>query len=100
MSRFIAATVVLLALVGSDTFVSSALGCPMCSQANESAEGPGQTPTGEANVRPKAYMYSILFMMGMPPMILGGFGFAFWRMTRSAAEQAALQADESTTGDV
>ena len=37
--------------------------CPMCKLATESASR-----------QPKAYMYSILFMMGMPMMISTGFG--------------------------
>jgi hypothetical protein len=48
--------------------------CPMCKLANESD-----------NRLPRAYMYSILFMLGMPASVLGGFSFSFWRLSRKAA---------------
>jgi hypothetical protein len=47
--------------------------CPMCKLATESASR-----------QPKAYMYSILFMMSMPMMISTGFGIAFYRLNRQA----------------
>ncbi|MEO2025744.1 MAG: hypothetical protein ABGZ23_07665 [Fuerstiella sp.] len=59
--------------------MSAATACPNCKFANET----------ESN-RPKAYMYSILFMIGMPATIFTGFGISFYRMTRKA-ELAALE---------
>jgi hypothetical protein len=47
--------------------------CPMCKLAAESAAR-----------QPRAYMYSILFMMSMPMMLTTGFGIAFWRLNREA----------------
>ena len=47
--------------------------CPMCKLAVDSASR-----------TPKAYMYSILFMMSMPMMISTGFGIAFYRLNRQA----------------
>ncbi|MFQ5732953.1 MAG: hypothetical protein ACE5KM_13515 [Planctomycetaceae bacterium] len=55
---------------------ASAVACPMCKQANESAQ------TAEENARPKAYMYSILFMLAMPATILTGFGIGFYRLSK------------------
>jgi hypothetical protein len=49
--------------------------CPMCKLANESDSR-----------LPRAYMYSILFMLGMPMTVLSGFGIGFWRLSRKAAQ--------------
>jgi hypothetical protein len=48
--------------------------CPMCKLANETDSR-----------LPRAYMYSILFMLGMPMTVLSGFGIGFWRLSRKAA---------------
>ena len=53
---------------------SPASACPMCKLANESDS---RLPT--------AYMYSILFMLGMPATVLSGFSVGFWRLSRKAA---------------
>ena len=47
---------------------ASASACPMCNQsiANE-------------NAMPRAYMYSILFMLGMPATVFTGFGIFLHR---------------------
>ena len=64
--------------VGSTTPV---LACPSCKNANETD-----------NLRPRAYMLSILFMLGMPATVFTGFGVAFYRMARrSPADAAALE---------
>ncbi|MEZ6056324.1 MAG: hypothetical protein R3C01_06425 [Planctomycetaceae bacterium] len=47
---------------------SAAMACPMCKNATEPDE-----------LTPRAYMYSILFMLSMPATIFGGIGFACWR---------------------
>lgn len=73
------AMLVSFAVVG----VSDATACPNCKFANET----------ESN-RPKAYMYSILFMIGMPATIFTGFGISFYRMTRKAQLAALEQASE------
>ena len=68
---------VLIAIVLALASLSSApaLACPMCRSANESAEDP----------RPKAYMYSILFMLAMPAMLFTGFSVGFYRLSRHIA---------------
>ncbi|MGH7128024.1 MAG: hypothetical protein ACREIV_05615, partial [Planctomycetaceae bacterium] len=74
-------------LFGSMAFgplVSTAAACPMCKQANETDDR-----------RPKAYMYSILFMISMPAMMVGGFGFTFYRLSKkqAAINEEALSVD-------
>jgi hypothetical protein len=60
---------------------SPAMACPGCKNANETD-----------NLRPRAYMLSILFMLGMPATVFTGFGFAFYRMAkRSPSDSAALE---------
>jgi hypothetical protein len=50
--------------------------CPMCKVANETDSR-----------LPQAYMYSILFMLGMPASLATAFGIGFYRLSRKAAEQ-------------
>lgn len=50
--------------------------CPMCRTANETDDN-----------LPRAYMYSILFMLFMPAMIFTGFGVMFYRLSKQQAEQ-------------
>jgi hypothetical protein len=57
--------------------------CPMCKLAVDSASR-----------TPKAYMYSILFMMSMPMMISTGFGIAFYRLNRQAIRMREEQLRE------
>ena len=56
-----------------------AAACPSCKAANETE-----------SLRPRAYMYSILFMLAMPTTVFAGFGFCFYRMSRSEAEMAEM----------
>jgi hypothetical protein len=67
---------------------SVAQACPMCKLANE--EGTDAQTAATANARPKAYMYSILFMLSMPATVLGAFSLSFYRIhRRHQAELAA-----------
>ena len=61
--------------------------CPMCKAANEADQA-----NVDANAKPRAYMYSIMFMISMPATILSGFGFVFWRMNRSQNNASAIEA--------
>lgn len=74
------ATLAIVLSVGS----GSALACPNCKLGNETESG-----------RPRAYMYSILFMIGMPATIFTGFGISFYRMVKQANLEAAQNADDS-----
>jgi hypothetical protein len=59
--------------------------------------------TESASRQPKAYMYSILFMMSMPATIMSGFGIAFYRLSRKAArmqqEAAAAELNQIRAAD-
>lgn len=61
--------------------------CPMCKLANES----------DARL-PTAYMYSILFMIGMPAMVFSGFSIGFWRLSRKAARLQQEAAEQAVVG--
>jgi hypothetical protein len=78
MCRLLRTTGLAIALGFGLWVPAAAQACPMCKLAHEEGEN------GEANTRPQAYMYSILFMLGMPPTILGAFGYSFYRMSKSA----------------
>ena len=67
----------LLVLSGAFGLGSAAMACPNCKLANETDDS-----------KPKAYMYSILFMIGMPATIFTGFGVSFYRMTKKAQQAA------------
>ncbi len=64
---------------------SEVTACPGCKNANETDSR-----------RPTAYMYSILFMLGMPATVFSCFGVAFYRMSRREmlAQQEMLAAEE------
>lgn len=61
----------------------AASACPMCKAANEAPQ-PDGTSMADANLRPRAYMYSIFFMMGMPPIAGGAIAFAICRDVKRA----------------
>jgi len=48
--------------------------CPMCQTANESKSG---------DALPRAYMYSILFMLAVPATMATGFGIGFYRLSKN-----------------
>jgi len=83
----IAATV--LAATGAlPVSAPQAAACPNCKAANETDD-----------LRPRAYMYSILFMLGMPVAIFGGFSLGFWRLTqKTRLEQERLTNQEDAFG--
>lgn len=74
MRRLILTTVLLLGALASAPAVHA---CPMCKVANECDENPAVR-----DARPRAYMYSILFMLSMPATLLSGFGIGFYRLHR------------------
>lgn len=49
--------------------------CPMCRYANETCKD-----DQVRNARPRAYMYSILFMLAVPATLFTGYGFGFYRL--------------------
>ena len=54
----------------------------MCKTANDENLNP------EAVDRPKAYMYSILFMLAVPATLFTGFSVAFYRMSQGQLGEA------------
>lgn len=82
MNRSFRLTLCTLALLLCVAAEASA--CPMCSTNIESDQN-----------LPKAYMYSILFMLAVPPTVLLGIGVAVYRAhARHAKMLASLAAAE------
>src|ERR1700691_1173760 len=69
------------------TAANRASACPMCKLAVDSD-----------NRLPMAYMYSILFMIGMPMTISTGFGISFWRLSRKAVRLQREAAEQAVLG--
>jgi hypothetical protein len=65
-----------LAVCAIALLAATAQACPMCSQS-----------IAEEDLLPHAYMYSILFMLGMPAMVFGGIGTAIFLKYRKYAAQ-------------
>lgn len=86
--RLTLTAVIFAATVGviPHTWQSEVSACPGCKTANETDSR-----------RPTAYMYSILFMLGMPATVFSCFGFAFYRMSRREmlAQQEMLASETS-----
>ena len=96
MNRFLKSTLLGVSLMFASgilpAFTSTAAACPNCKAANETDSR-----------LPRAYMYSILFMIGMPATIFTGFGLSFYRMTKNAqrvAEAAAAEAAPTVADEV
>ena len=89
MRRWLLGTMLVLGLAAAGPLAPPLEACPMCKAANEADQN------GEVNTRPRAYMYSILFMLGMPATLLGAYGLVFWRATRTAAAPPESPLDES-----
>lgn len=83
--RSILAALLLMTIAAGALQPATVTACPMCKVANEDAPAVGADGRPlDTNARPRAYMYSILFMLSMPVTLLSGFGIAFYRMTRRA----------------
>jgi len=78
-------------LAGSLALAPAAQACPMCKLANEDGSNPQAAALAKA--RPRAYQYSILFMLSMPFALTTAFGLTFYRMHRR--QQAALAVAET-----
>ncbi|MEP3478103.1 MAG: hypothetical protein ABJZ55_02535 [Fuerstiella sp.] len=68
-------------------WTATASACPNCKAANET----------DSNL-PRAYMYSILFMIGMPATIFTGFGISFYRMASREQQQLGVETASSDLG--
>lgn len=72
----------LLVVLAIVVLPSLAWACPMCSQN-----------LNEEQHLPRAFLASILFMLAVPPTVLGGITFAIWRAQRKHAHlQQAMDA--------
>ena len=89
MKRLLTSSILALAVLSSAATVAQA--CPMCKYANEADQH-----DEAANRRPKAFMYSILFMLAMPPTIFTVFGISFYRLNKQAEAAAAAENIEPT----
>ncbi|MDA0835079.1 MAG: hypothetical protein O2955_04850 [Planctomycetota bacterium] len=69
--------IMLAALFNGAIVVPTASACPMCKSANETQ-----------SELPRAYQYSILFMLAMPATIFTGIGVGLYRMSKREAEVA------------
>lgn len=91
LRRLILTAAVMSGAIGAAPAVSAVQACPMCKLANE--EGTESGTAAAANARPRAYMYSILFMLAMPATLLSAFGVSFYRLHRK--QQALPSAGDS-----
>lgn len=57
---------------------AQATACPLCKFGNESKQA-----DEKENLRPRAYMYSILFMLAMPASLATALGVGLYRLTRN-----------------
>lgn len=86
LRRIVLVAALLLGLGVAGPMAEPARACPMCKLATE-----------QDNSLPKAYMYSILFMMGMMFTIGGGIGFGMYLLGRK--ENAAIDGWEQGAAD-
>jgi len=93
MRRPLYAALLAIAAFAGAPGLPTAQACPMCQLANESGK---DGTCGDQNARPRAYMYSILFMLSMPATLTAGFGFGFYRLWRKGQ---ALEGASELTGD-
>lgn len=89
-SRFLLIPVLAMVLSLSAPAATTVLACPMCKAANE-----------EDDSKPKAYMYSILFMLTVPAALVSGVTFGLFKMSRNEADalRDAGLSDEAAEGD-
>ncbi len=85
--RILTLTILTAAFSLSGPVLSTADACPMCKEANESDDN-----------LPKAYMYSILFMLSVPAMVISGFGVGVYRLSKQRDAMELPGADD-LTGD-
>ena len=90
MLRTLKIACVALVLVTTVAAGPSAMACPMCKAAIEDTENPA------AAARPKAYMYSILFMISMPATLFTVFSISFYRLSRKQQGMNDAYLDDPT----
>lgn len=99
MRRIVLTTAFALGMLAIAPPVRTADACPMCKLANEEGTGTGDCEQAAIQkARPRAYMYSILFMLSMPATLLGGFSLGFYRLHRRHLAQLAQSAATDASG--
>lgn len=69
--------------------------CPGCRDALATSKNGSTTPWDSAqDAEGLAYSKSVLFMLAMPFLLVSGFGFACYRMARTAAMAQAAPAPQ------
>ena len=88
--RFLLIPAIAAVLTLSAPVASTAFACPMCKAATE-----------EDDSKPRAYMYSIIFMLTVPATLVSGVTFSLFAMNRKEAEalREAGLFDTSPTGN-
>ena len=75
MRRILLTAAFLLSLSLVSPGIDSVQACPMCRAATKTDD-----------LRPRAYMYSILFMLAVPATVLTSFGIGFYRLSKKQSE--------------
>jgi hypothetical protein len=88
--RYLMIPVFAAVLTLSAPAASTAFACPMCKAATE-----------EDDSKPRAYMYSIIFMLTVPATLVSGVTFSLFAMNRKEAEalREAGLSDAGPDGD-
>ena len=92
MSRIVRCLLMLAVATLIVGFAEPLFACPFCREALAAKD----------NRIPMAYMYSILFMLAMPPTVLGGISFAIYRAHKrhSTATAPVENVDPVATAEV
>lgn len=86
MRRLSIAAITVL-LLGSSAAVATA--CPLCKFGNEAK----QSAHEPANLRPRAYMYSILFMLAMPASMVTALGVGIYKLNKHESKSELNDAE-------
>lgn len=86
MRRLSIAAITVL-LLGSSAAVATA--CPLCKFGNEVK----QSADEPVNMRPRAYMYSILFMLAMPASMVTALGVGIYKLNKHESKSELNDAE-------
>lgn len=96
MRRFVLILALLTGGLGFSPLTGSVSACPMCRMANEADQA-----SEAENARPRAYMYSILFMLSMPAVLFASFSLGFYRLWKQQQAISSIDiAPDDTHSDV
>ncbi|MGD9855249.1 MAG: hypothetical protein AB7U20_09900 [Planctomycetaceae bacterium] len=88
MRRLLLCLALVIGAMAAGPLITPADACPMCKYANENNQN---SPAEQA--RPRAYMYSILFMLSMPATMFAGYSITFYRMWKKQQELMQVSLD-------